>query len=64
MLWLQVIAKVVPNSPIGVSLMMETIYSFETSVLTRDTWCNISDYGILLIMVCLPQTNKKKLRGP
>jgi hypothetical protein len=44
---LLVMAPVVPNSPILVTLMMEALSSFETSVLTTATWRNISEDGIL-----------------
>jgi hypothetical protein len=45
-LWLLVTANN-PNSSIVVTLMMETIRYFETSVLTRVTWHNIPEDGII-----------------
>jgi hypothetical protein len=44
---LLVTANVVPSSMILVILMMEAIRSSETSVLTRATWRNISEDGVL-----------------
>jgi hypothetical protein len=42
----------VPSSPILVTLM-EAIHSSEMLVLTRATWCNIPEDGILHVYICL-----------
>jgi hypothetical protein len=44
---LLVTANVVPTSLTLVTLMIEAIYSSETSVLTRSAWRNITEDGIL-----------------
>jgi hypothetical protein len=44
---LLVTANVAHSSPILVTLMMEALDSSETPVLTRATWHNISENGIL-----------------
>jgi hypothetical protein len=36
-------ANVIPSSPILVTLMMEALSYYETSVLTRATWYNIPE---------------------
>jgi hypothetical protein len=44
---LLVTVNVVPSSPILVTLMMEAICSFETSVIIRGTWHKMQEDGIL-----------------
>jgi hypothetical protein len=44
---LLVTANVFPSSPILVTLMMEALSSCDTSVLTRATWRNIPQDGII-----------------
>jgi hypothetical protein len=44
---LLITANVVPSSLILVTLMMEALSSFETSVLTRAARRNVPEYGIL-----------------
>jgi hypothetical protein len=48
---LPVIAKVVPSSPILITLMIEAIRSSETSILTRIKQLNIPEDGIHFSMV-------------
>jgi hypothetical protein len=43
----KVTANIVPSSPILLILMMETVSSYETSVLTRAPWRNIPESAVL-----------------
>jgi hypothetical protein len=45
-------ANAVPSSLILVTLMMEAIHSSEMSVITRVTWRNIPEDGILHNLTC------------
>jgi hypothetical protein len=47
----------VPSLPIPVTLMMEALRSSETSVLTRATWRNIPEDGVLLKLYFLKNVN-------
>jgi hypothetical protein len=49
-----------PSSPIFVTLMMETLLSFETSILARAKRRNIPEDGIHLNEVVCEQTSSKK----
>jgi hypothetical protein len=49
------VTAVIPSSPFRVTLIMEAICSSETSDLTRATWCNISEDGILQSLPWKPQ---------
>jgi hypothetical protein len=46
-------ADVVPSLLVLVTLMMEAIRSFKTSVITRATWCNVSEDRIHQYHICL-----------
>jgi hypothetical protein len=70
LLQLLVTAKMVPSSPILVTLMMRMIHSFKTLVLTRATWRHIPEDGVLHGHRCgnlisytrvIPDNKKQKL---
>jgi hypothetical protein len=52
MLQLLVTVNVVPSLPILVTMMMEAIRSYETSILKRTTRCNLPEDGILHTCLC------------
>jgi hypothetical protein len=51
---LLVTTSVVPSSPILVTMMKEALSSSETLVLTRATWHNVSEDGILQYRIYFP----------
>jgi hypothetical protein len=54
-----VTAHVVPTSPVLVALMVEAIYSSETSVLTVATWHNPPEDRILWTSICQAEIEYK-----
>jgi hypothetical protein len=63
-LWLLVTVKVVPDSPILVTLMMEVIHTSKTTILTRVTQHNIPEDNILHSHYCENFKSYTKIHVP